>query len=331
MDDRTAARHVPAVARGVPAPPGKRPAATGTSGVSSSPARPRRHSGRPPWVVMTLFCGPAFVLMAVFLLYPTIQSVRFSGYSWNGLSPGAWVGLSNYRELFSDSLFRSVLEHSLTLALLGTAGSVLVGLLWAYGIERRLPGWRAYRFLLFIPVVMPMTVSALLWNLLLDPTGPVNSTAASLGWSNAPAWLGDHRYALWVVVVVSIWQAGGFTMLITLGAMEDIPAEIHDAGSLDGANSLRRLLSIVIPYIRGTLATLVVIQFVGLLKAFDLVFALTKGGPGNSTDIMGTYLLQKSFTEARYGYGSAVAVAMTVVLFTISFVLYKRLMGKEDR
>ncbi|KAB8166327.1 ABC transporter permease subunit [Streptomyces sp. 3MP-14] len=289
----------------------------------------RRGLRRQSWVVL-LLSAPAFALMAVFLLWPTIQSVRFSAYDWNGLSAGEWVGLGNYRELFRDGLFRSVIANSLTLAVAGTVGAMAIGILWAYGIERRLPGWRAYRFLLFIPVIMPMTVSALLWNLLLDPTGPVNSVANDLGFDNPPLWLGDPDVAMWVVVCVAIWQASGFTMLIILGAMEDVPGELHDAGALDGAGSMRRLFSIVTPYIRGTIATLTIVQFVSLLKAFDLVFALTKGGPGNSTDIMGTYLVEKAFDEARYGYGSAVAVAMTVIMFTISFFLYRRLLGKDD-
>jgi len=281
-------------------------------------------------MIVVLFSAPAFILMFIFLVYPTIQSVRFSFFDWNGLSPGTWVGLGNYRELFTDSLFRSVVGHSLLLAVAGTVGAVLIGLLWAYAVERRLPGWRSYRFLLFIPVVMPMTVSALLWALLLDTNGPLNTVLEQVGWALPPSWLGDYRFALWAVVFVSIWQASGFTMLILLNAMEDVPVELHEAASLDGARSLRRLVSIVVPYIRGTLGTLTVVQFVGLLKAFDLVFALTRGGPGNSTDILGTYLLQKAFTESRYGYGSAVAIAMTVILFVISLVLYTRLLGKDE-
>src|SRR3712207_84596 len=122
---------------------------------------------------------------------------------------------------------------------------MLIGLLWAYGIERRLPGWRAYRFLLFIPVIMPITVSALLWALLLDVQGPANELIGIFGVDLPPDWLGDYRIAPWVVVFVAIWQASGFTMLIILGAMEDVPAELHDAGSLDGASALRRLTSIV--------------------------------------------------------------------------------------
>jgi len=276
-----------------------------------------------------LLAVPALVLMGVFLAYPTVQSVRFSFYDWNGLTPGTWIGWDNYRQLLTDESFRAVMGHSLTLAVIGTVGSMGVGLLWAYGIDRRLPGWRAYRFLLFVPVVMPITVSALLWALMLDTFGPVNSVLAGLGIRTPPDWLGDHRIALWVVVVVAIWQASGFTMLIILGAMEDVPGELHDAASLDGANSFRRLVSIVVPYIRGTVATLTIVQFIGLLKAFDVVFALTKGGPGNSTQILGTYLLQKAFTESRYGYGSAVAVAMTVIMFALSFAFYRRLLGKD--
>lgn len=281
--------------------------------------------------VVLLFSAPAFAAMLIFLIIPTFESVQYSFYDWNGLSPATPIGFGNFVELFTDATFLQVAIHSLLLALIGTVGSVGVGLVWAYAIERRLPGWRAYRFLLFIPVVMPTTVSALLWALLLDTNGPIDSLLSTLGVKAPPDWLGDFRIALGTVIFVAIWQASGFTMLLILGAMEDVPAELHDAGSLDGAGALRRLVSIVLPQIRGTVATVAVVQFVGLLKAFDIVFALTRGGPGGSTDVFGTYLTQKAFAEGRYGYGSTIAVAMTVLLLVINVVLYRRLLGKENR
>jgi ABC-type sugar transport system permease subunit len=276
-----------------------------------------------------LFTSPALALMALFLLYPVIQNVRYSLYDWNGISAATYRGFANFRELADDQLFRMVLKHTLELAVFGTAAAMAIGLLWAYGIERRLPGWRSYRFLLFIPVVMPITVSGVLWSLLLGTDGPVQRVLIDLGWKNPPVWLGDPKITLWVVVAVSVWQASGFTMLLILGGMEDVPKELHEAASLDGSGSLRRLTSIVVPHIRGTLAVLTVLQFISLLKAFDVVFAMTQGGPGNASDVMGTYLYEKAFVEVRWGYGSAVAVVMTTVLFALSFVLYQRLLSKE--
>jgi raffinose/stachyose/melibiose transport system permease protein len=281
-------------------------------------------------VMVFLFTAPALAFMAVFLLYPVIQNVRYSLYDWNGISKATYIGFANFREMVSDTLFRLVLKHTLELAVFGTAAAMAVGLLWAYGIERRLPGWRTYRFLLFIPVVMPITVSGVLWSLLLGTDGPVNIMLTDLGWKNPPVWLGDPKITLWVVIAVSVWQASGFTMLLILGGMEDVPRELHEAASLDGTSSLRRLRSIVIPHIRGTLAVLTVLQFISLLKAFDVVFAMTQGGPGNASDVMGTYLYEKSFVELRWGYGSAVAVVMTAVLFVLSFGLYQRLLRKES-
>lgn len=267
--------------------------------------------------------------MGLFLVYPVVENFRYSLTNWNGISAPSFAGLANFRELFSDTLFRGVIKHTLQLAVFGTAASVAVGVLWAYGIERRLPGWRTYRFLLFVPVVIPITVSGLLWSLLLGPQGPVNVILQDLGWKNPPVWLGDIHVTLWVVIAVSVWQAAGFTMLLVLGAMEDIPREQHEAASLDGAGSLRRLVSIVLPNIRGTVSIVTVLQFISLLKAFDLVFAMTQGGPGNATDVLGTYLYQESFSELRWGYGSAVAVVMTVLLFLLSFGLYRGLLHKE--
>jgi raffinose/stachyose/melibiose transport system permease protein len=293
------------------------------------PARRPRKRNRRASITAVLFMLPALILMAVFLVYPVVQNFRYSLTDWNGITSPVFVGLNNYRELVSDALFQSVVKHTLELAIFGTAASVCLGVLWAYGIDRRLPGWRTYRFLLFVPVVMPITVSGLLWSLLLGNQGPTNTIAQDLGWKNPPVWLGDIHVTLWVVIAVSIWQASGFTMLLVLGAMEDIPREQHEAASLDGASSLRRLVSIVLPNIRGTVAVVTVLQFVSLLKAFDLVFAMTQGGPGNSTDVLGTYLYEKSFGELEWGYGSAIAVTMTVLLFLLSFGLYRSLLRKE--
>ena len=150
-----------------------------------------------------------------------------------------------------------------------------------------------------------------------------------VGYSDPPVWLGDPTITLWVVVAVSVWQASGFTMLLILGGMEDVPKELHEAASLDGIGPVRRLTTIIVPHIRGTLAVLTVLQFINLLKAFDIVFAMTSGGPGNSSDVFGTYLYEKSFVERRWGYGSSVAVVMTLVLFGLSFFLYRRLLSKD--
>jgi ABC-type sugar transport system permease subunit len=296
----------------LPAPPARRP------------RKRRRFSA-----AATLFTLPALALMAVFLVYPVIQNFRYSLTDWNGITSPVFTGMDNYRELISDTLFQDVIKHTLELAIFGTAASVTLGVLWAYGIDRRLPGWRTYRFMLFVPVVMPITVSGLLWSLLLGNQGPTNTIAQDLGWKNPPIWLGDIHVTLWVVIAVSVWQASGFTMLLVLGAMEDIPREQHEAASLDGASSLRRLVSIVLPNIRGTVAIVTVLQFVSLLKAFDLVFAMTQGGPGDSTDVLGTYLYEKAFGELAWGYGSAIAVTMTVLLFLLSFGLYRGLLRKE--
>jgi raffinose/stachyose/melibiose transport system permease protein len=294
-----------------------------------APAPARRRARRRAGVNAILFTLPALVLMAIFLVYPVVQNFRYSLTSWNGITAPVYVGLANFRELFTDPLFRDVIKHTLQLAVFGTGASVAIGVLWAYGIERRLPGWRTYRFLLFVPVVIPITVSGLLWSLLLGSQGPTNAIAQDLGWKNPPVWLGDIHVTLWVVIAVSVWQAAGFTMLLVLGAMENIPREQHEAASLDGVGPLRRLIAIVLPNIRGTVAIVTVLQFISLLKAFDLVFAMTQGGPGNATDVLGTYLYQESFAELRWGYGSAVAVVMTVLLFLLSFGLYRSLLQKE--
>ena len=165
---------------------------TGTELKEPVRVRPKRRSTQSLWLVGA-FTLPALVLMAVFLLYPVVQNVRYSLYDWNGISKATYRGFANYRELVDDSLFRAVLKHTLELAVVGTAAAMLIGLGWAYAIERRLPGWRSYRFLLFIPVVMPITVSGVLWSLLLAADGPIDKVLSGLGWGSPPIWLMASR------------------------------------------------------------------------------------------------------------------------------------------
>ena len=131
----------------------------------------------------------------------------------------------------------------------------------------------------------------------------------------ARAWLGDSSIALWVLIALTIWQYCGFPMIVLLAAMEGIPQDVHEAATLDGANEAQRLRRITLPLIRPVLLGLCVLQTIFALKVFDLVWVMTRGGPGQSTDVLGTFLFDEAFFKRKYGYASAVAVAMFVIIF----------------
>jgi ABC-type sugar transport system permease subunit len=278
-----------------------------------------------------LFVAPAVVLIAIFMVLPIVQSLSLALYRWNGIRPRQYVGLDNLVDLWSDKFFVGALQHTLVFAIVATAGTVGIGLLLAVAISRGAAGSRLYRVLFFLPVMVPITVVGALWVRILEPNfGPLNTALRSVGLDGlALPWLGDTSSALWVLIALTIWQYCGFPMVVLLAAMEGIPQDIHEAATLDGATEPERLRHITLPLIRPVLLGLAVLQTIFALKVFDLVWVMTRGGPGQSTDVLGTFLFDEAFFKRKYGYASAVAVAMFVIIFAITYV-YQRLVRVED-
>lgn len=278
-----------------------------------------------------LFVAPAVVLIVVFMVVPILQALWLALYRWNGVRPRQYIGLDNLADLWGDRFFLGALQHTLVFAIAATVGTVALGLLLAVAISRGAPGTRLYRVLFFLPVMVPITVVGALWVRILEPNfGLLNSALRGVGLDGlAKAWLGDPSIALWVLIGVTIWQYCGFPMIVLLAAMESIPEDIHEAATLDGASESQRLRHITLPLIRPVLLGIAVLQTIFALKVFDLVWVMTRGGPGQSTDVLGTFLFDEAFFKRRYGYAAAVAVAMFVIIFVITYV-YQRLSRVED-
>jgi ABC-type sugar transport system permease subunit len=264
--------------------------------------------------------------MLVFLALPLFQSLILSLYRWNGISQPVWVGLDNFRHLLTDDkVFILSLKNNIIFSIFTTFGTIILGFLLALAVERRVRGWRIFKVTYFLPVMMASTVVGLLWGRLLDPTfGPLNTLLKALGWAQPPSWLGDPNLVLFSIIAVSIWQYAGFPMIIFLAAIESIPGEIHDAATIDGVNWWQRATRIILPLVMNVVVVIVMLQLIFSFKVFDVVWAMTTGGPGDASSVLGIYLYRTAFTYTQFGYGSAVAVAMFVIIFTLS-MLYLRL------
>ena len=273
-----------------------------------------------------LFLAPAVLLLLGFMGLPLYRSLELSLFEWKGLLPRKWVGFDNFERLFRDRYFWSALSHTIVFAVSATVGTVGVGLLLAIAISRRVPGHGIYRFAFYLPVMLPMTVVAALWARIYEPNfGLLNSAlgAVGLGFLAQP-WLGSLDLALPSIIAVCIWQYAGFPMIVLLAAIEGIPEELHQAVTLDGATEWDRMRYLIIPMIWPVLVSISVIQVIFSLKVFDIVWVMTKGGPAESSAVLGTYLYRRAFEQQEYGYASAVAVAMFAVIFTVTY-LYNRL------
>jgi ABC-type sugar transport system permease subunit len=268
-----------------------------------------------------IFLIPAFSLIIIFIAYPLLRSLYLSLFEWNGITHPEFVGLENFKYLLQDASFLNALENTIVLAVTTTAGIVGVGFLLAVAIERRVRGWAVFKFVYFLPVMLSLTVVGMLWGELLDPTyGAVNVFLKFLGMEKPPVWLGDPNLALYAIIGITIWQYTGFAMIVLLAAMENIPPDIHDAATIDGVGSWGRITHIILPLVKPVLAVLVMLQLIFSMKVFDIVWVMTRGGPGEATSVLGVYLYKNAFVYTHFGYSSAIAVVMTVIIFTLSMV-----------
>ncbi|MCO6007992.1 sugar ABC transporter permease [Actinoallomurus purpureus] len=280
--------------------------------------RPRRRPRTFPLVMI----APAMLLLALFIAYPIAESVHISLGSWDGIGSVAYRGLANYRRLVHDSLVRQSVVTSLTFFLGTVVFTVAIGCLLANAISREIPGARIFKVVWFLPVIIPVSVAGIFWSNAFQPTtGVVNSVLGSVGLGDGHAWLASSSTAPYATIFVAVWTQTGYAMLILLGAMDTIPPEVHEAATLDGVGAAGRLFRITLPNILPMLGTITTLMSVFSFNAFGVIYAMTRGGPGNSTSILPVLVYKQSFLDQDYGYGSATAVVTTLIVGAIGILV----------
>jgi raffinose/stachyose/melibiose transport system permease protein len=278
--------------------------------------RRRIRRGRGGWWLWLL---PATALTALFTLYPAIGSVRLSFYDWAGTGPQHYTGLANYRTLIHDGVFHNALVNTILFAVVTAVGTVGLGTMLALYIHRRLPLAGIFKALIFLPVVLPIVFTGLVWQYGLDTDlGWVNSSLDSIHQGLGQGWLSNPSLVMWTIELVTILQFSGLPMIIILAALQDVPKEVEEAAMLDGAYSLRRARDISLPLVRDVILTMVLLQLMYGFKVFDQVFVMTGGGPGNSSEVMSTYVYRQAFTLQHFGLGAAAAVVTSVLVIVVS-------------
>lgn len=260
--------------------------------------------------------APALLIYCLFVIVPIFRSFVFGFYDWNGLSAPKFIGLGNFAEIFSDSVFWLSLKNNLLVVGASILGQIPLGLLAAVVLDGKAPGSRFFRAAFFVPMVLSTVVVGLLWSTILNSqVGILKSLFAAFGSKAMPDWLGDPRIAIYTLCGVIIWQFVGLYMIIFLAALQNVPKELLEAADLDGAGEARKLFQVRLPLLRGTIAAAVVLCISGSMRSFDLVYVMTQGGPANATEVMATYMYNKTFTVYKYGYGSAVSLVIAAISF----------------
>ena len=277
-----------------------------------------------------LFLAPALVLYALFVLYPIVQSLRYSLYDWNGLEPlGNFAGLDNFRRAFDDQLFRDALRHNVIIIVLSLVVQIPCALALALLLNARLAGRAVLRTLFFAPYVLSEVVTGVVWRQILRPDGLFDQILRNVGMGGlVHEWLADPAIVLYSLFFVISWKYFGFHMILLLAGLQQIPRDLGEAAAIDGASSWQRFRYITLPLLGPTLRVSIFLSIIGALQLFDLVWVTTKGGPIGSSSTMATYLYDQ-FRKNLFGYASAVSIVIFMLSLVIA-LLYQRIALRRD-
>lgn len=267
-----------------------------------------------------LYILPGFLIYGLFLLYPLARSVQISLYDWDGLTLGSWVGLGNYARVFTDEALRGAFGHALTLMVFFAILPLVIGLVLAAIINHgKVRGLSFFRTVIFLPQVVAMVAIGVAWRHIYAPDGPLNSALRAIGLDGAAkAWLGDYTWALPAVGFVGTWFEIGLVTVLMLAGMSRISREQYEAARLDGAGPVREFWRITLPSVRGEMAVALTMTVIAALKTFDLVYVMTKGGPGNQTSVPSYEVYHRAFELGSVGVAAAIGVVLTALIFIIS-------------
>ncbi len=289
-----------------------------------------RHPGRPRWHTIALFLLPALLLYAVFVLYPIVQSLRYSLFEWNGFGPlEDFVGFDNFAEALGSGEFRASVGHVSFLIV----ASLLVQLPFALGLavllDSRIKGRALLRTVFFAPYILSEVVTGVVWRQILRPDGLLDRSLQAVGGESlVQGWLSDPDVVLASLFFVISWKYFGFHMVLMLAGLQGIPKDLKEAASIDGASTWESFRHITLPLLGPTIRVSAFLSVIGSLQTFDIVWVTTKGGPIGASSTMATFLYDQ-FRRSLFGYASAVSIIIFLLCLVVAF-LYQRLVLRQD-
>ncbi|WP_313583873.1 carbohydrate ABC transporter permease [Lacrimispora sp.] len=266
-------------------------------------------------IYIALFLLPALIVYLLFQIVPLILAFYFSLVEWNGISGAAlkYVGLKNYLNAFHNVDFLLSIKNMVKMVFFSVLFHTPIALLTAVAINTRCKGYRAFKALFFVPTVFPLTSVGLMWYFVFMPTGSLNALLKNIGLADRVVpWLVDPATAMNTIVFVNIWAGIGYYMVILLAGLTTIPDELYEAASIDGATSVHKFFEITVPMLKSTISMCILMDIIGSVKVFDLVFAMTGGGPNGLTNLPTTLMYNEAFKYSHYGLGSAIGIIILI-------------------
>lgn len=275
--------------------------------------------------------GPTLAVLLVMTAYPLLFTLFYSFTDYNLLKnlqkPASFIALGNYTRLLKDAYFRQAILNTVKFTILAVIFEMLIGFLTALLVNSLARGQKVMRTLLLLPYLLPTVTVALSWRMMLSPNyGIVNQVLETLG---LPVynWFSDMRTAFGMLLLIDIWQSAPFVFLLLYAALQSVPLSQYEAARIDGANAVKSLFYITIPNIKNSLALCALLRTIDSFRLFDKVNLLTGGGPANTTSTITQYLYSYGIKSLDFGFGSAGAIVMTVLVLLLSSLYIKRAMG----
>ena len=267
-----------------------------------------------------LFLLPAGIILLVFFFIPFFQTVilSFQDYS-NNIYNADWVGLANYWQIFKNPIFYKVMLNTFIYLLVAVPILAIIPLFLAILINQKIRGITLYKILIYLPVIVSIVVAAIAFKWIYAEQGVLNYLL-SVFHIPAIGWLTDPKYAIYSVILLTIWKGIGYYMMIYLASLMSVPQDLYEACDIDGANFITKHLTVTIPHIMPTIALVSTISTISAMKVFAEIYVMTKGGPLNSTKTIVYYIYERAFENLDLGYASALAVVLLVVVMIFSLI-----------
>ncbi|MDO3679503.1 carbohydrate ABC transporter permease [Paenibacillus ehimensis] len=273
---------------------------------------------------------PATLIFVFFAIIPIFWSAYYGFFDWKGIGAAKFIGFDNYVEVFRDPIFWLSFKNNMLIVAASVFGQIPIALILALVLTSSSLFQRMIRASVFMPMVLSSVVVGIIWSYIYHPQiGILNFLLDGLGLESwKMQWLSDPKISMYMLMIPIIWNYIGPYMIMFIAALQNISPEIDDASRIDGVGPVRKLFSITLPMIWDTIKVAVVLCISGSLKAFDLIYVMTNGGPAHSTELLASYMYNNTFNVFRFGYGSAVSTA--IIILSLLLILGSQYLMKRN-
>ncbi len=270
-----------------------------------------------------LLALPVVLGTLIFDVLPTLPALYWSFTYWDGVTTPEWRGVQNYVDMWKYGDFLNSLKQTFIFTLVHIPLAMVIGLALALLVNRQLPGIALFRALLYLPVVSSIVAVAIVWKFMFSYRfGIANHLLSTIG-VNGPNWLGDAFWAMAVLVIVSVWMAMGYNMVLFLAGLQGIPEALYEAAAIDGAGWWAKLRHVTLPLLTPTIFFIMIIGFINSFQVFALIWVMTEGGPGTATEMYVFFLYEEAFRRYQWGMGSALAVVGFAIIGVVTLIQWR--------